>query len=69
MLEFVFIGVGGVDNSNNIFYLHEMKENQVNKFFVTIGPIIAHEFQTHTCLVALDHARGGHITSYPLIIL
>jgi hypothetical protein len=68
MLEFVFIGVGGVDNSNNIFYLHEMKENQVDKIFMTIGLIIAHEFQTHTCLVALDHACGRHITSYPLII-
>lgn len=62
MLEFFFIGVGGVDNSNNIFYLHEMKENQVDKFFMTLGPIVAREFQTHTCLVALDHAHVEDIS-------
>jgi hypothetical protein len=62
MLEFVFIGVGGVDDSNNIFYLHEMKENQVDNFLMTLGPIVAHEFQTHTCLVALDHAHVEDIS-------
>jgi hypothetical protein len=62
MLEFVFIGVGGVDDSNNIFFLHEMKENQVDKFFMTLGPIVAHEFQTHTCLVALEHAHVEDIS-------